>query len=74
MNDYSDEEEVQGSMRLAGWIIVIVWVVLGLLIAWICSWIWSGTFWLVCALYFVVSVIAAVVIAWRAKVAQSSDA
>ena len=68
-------------MKLAGWIVLLTWVVLGLLLAWLCSWIWPiqwhGSnigFYIDGVVYFVVSVTVAAVIMWRAKVAQSSDA
>jgi hypothetical protein len=60
--------------------VIITWIVLGMGISWLCSWIWplyfrrqNVMFYIACAIYFVVSMIAAFIV-WRIKLTQSSDA
>lgn len=73
-------EEVHNALRFAGYIVVGVWAVVGLVIAWLASWIWSilfqgqNIFYTVCGIYVVLSVAIAWFVAWRAKMAQGSDA
>ena len=64
-----EREEEQGGMALASCLFVAAWVAAGGLVAWLCSWIFplyvrgqNISFWVVCAIYFVLSVIVAVII------------